>query len=258
MNSLQKRVVISVTLTTLLHASIFYTLSGIEQPKIAPKKNIEITLFQAPKQEKKAVTETIEEKPEEPTPKTKPEPVVEPEPEPEPVVEPKPEPEPVVQPEPTVKPKPVVKPKPKPKPKPVAKPKPKPKPIKVSKKKTIKPKEANTSSKKKDIAANEDTRASNTNANILEAYLYKVRVKIQRNLRYPALARRLKIQGESIVAFKILSDGSVDKSSIAIQKSSGNKSLDTQAINTILQVSPFAAPPKGKISIIVPVAFNLK
>lgn len=250
MHSSYKRVVISVAFTTLLHASLFYTLSGIEQPKIAPNKSIEITLFQALEQENKAATETIEEKSEEPTPKTKPKPVVEPEH--EPVVKPKSKP--------VVKPKPVVKAELKPVVKPKSKPivKPKSKPIKVSKKKTIKRKQTKTSSKKREITANKDTRASNTNANILEAYLYKVRVKIQRNLRYPALARRLKIQGMSVVAFNILSNGSVEKSSIKTQKSSGNSSLDAQARNTVLQVSPFGVPPKGKISIIVPVAFNLK
>ena len=224
-----KRVLVAVFSTGFLHASLFYTLNEVKQPQIAPNKTIEIEIMQELKQEKK-----------------------------------------VQKPKPVIKPKPIVKPKPKPKP--IVKPKPapvvKPKPAEVKedlieevlpKEELIEletPQEPKTSLEETTI--NDDAKASKVNADILERYLYEVRVKIQQNLRYPPLAKRLKIQGESVVAFNILKDGRVEESTITTYKSSKNSSLDAQAIRTILQVSPFGAPPSGQISIIVPVAFNLK
>ncbi|MCX6076500.1 MAG: TonB family protein [Campylobacterales bacterium] len=91
----------------------------------------------------------------------------------------------------------------------------------------------------------------------LTLYLSKIRAKIQENLNYPPLAKRLKLEGESIVAFTILSDGSVKELSIEIKNSSGYTSLDRQAINTILSVSPFDVPPQNNMSIVLPIAFKL-
>lgn len=235
-----KRVLVATLSTTLLHASLFYTLSEVKQPKIVQNKTIEIELMQAPKEEKKEVAKVkvVE----------KPKPIVEPE-----------------KPKPTLKPKPIVKQTPKP----TVEPKVVPKPIEVKKElseevikkevideKIVEQKKAQNTDNMAKAQDNQTT--SSANADILEMYLYSVRVKIQNNLRYPPLARRLKIQGESVISFNILSDGSVEASTIKTHKSSGNSSLDNRAMDTILQVSPFDAPPEGKISIIVPVAFNLK
>jgi len=244
MISLYKRVIVAVLSTTILHASLFYSLNEVKQPRIVKNKTIEIELVQEAKEEKK---ELVKEKKLE-----KPKPVV------------KPITKPVIKPKPFVKPKPIVKSEPKPKP--IVKTQPKPIEIKeeieekeveeVTQKEE--PKEITKPSTSQESTLSQDAKNSTISADELEIYLYKVRVKIQQNLRYPPLARRLKIQGESVVAFNILSDGSVEGSTISTHTSSGNSSLDRQAINTILQVSPFEAPPKGKISIIVPVAFNLK
>jgi TonB family protein len=216
-----KRVLVAVFSTGFLHASLFYTLNEVKQPQIAPNKTIEIEIMQELKQEKKVQ-----------------------------------------------KPKPVIKPKPKPivKPKPAPVVKPKPAEVKEDLIEEVLPKEEliepetpqEPKTSLEETTINDDAKASKVNADILERYLYEVRVKIQKNLRYPPLAKRLKIQGESVVAFNILKDGRVEESTITTYKSSKNSSLDAQAIRTILQVSPFGAPPSGQISIIVPVAFNLK
>lgn len=243
-----KRVLIAILSTTLLHASLFYTLNEVKQPKVIKNKTINIELMQEPKEEIKEVTKEKKQEKVKPVTKTKS----------------------VVKPKPIIKPKPIAKAVVKPEPKPIIKPEPivKTQPQAIEKKEVIEkivdaPKEVVTKTTKSPITSQEskvdaDTKSSTLSANELEIYLYKIRVKIQQNLKYPPLARRLKIQGESVVAFNILSDGSVESSTISTHKSSGNNSLDTQAINTILQLSPFLAPPKGKISIIVPVAFNLK
>lgn len=242
-----KRVIAAVLSTTLLHASIFYTLNEVKQPKVIKNKTIEIELMQEVKEEKKEIVK--EKKVEKPKPVVKPKPIAKP----KPVVKPKPKP--------IVKPKPIIKSEPKPKP--IVKTKPKPIEIKEEIEEEVVPKEepkeiTEPTKPSQETTLSEDAEDSTMSADELEIYLYKVRVKIQQNLRYPPLARRLKIQGESVVAFNILEDGSVEGSTISTHTSSGNSSLDREAINTIVQVSPFLAPPKGKISIIVPVAFNLK
>lgn len=109
-----------------------------------------------------------------------------------------------------------------------------------------------------DSSHSKEVVASKIDPSEIEKYLYKVRSKIQANLKYPALAKRLRLKGESIVEFEILDNGGVMESSCKIKHSSGHKTLDQEAMETILNISPFEAPPSGKMSIIVPVVFNLK
>jgi len=240
MNSFYNRIIISIASTTILHASIFYTLNEIEEPQVVIPKTIEIALFDMPK---------IEEK-EEIKPKEEPKPVVQ--------QKLKEEPKKIVKQE-VVKPKPIVKQE----------------PIDIEKPKEEITQEAPVESLK--IAQNEPLHVNKSNnedvsqkatqeqkasshvaPNILEEYLFRVREKIQENLRYPPLAKRLRLEGESVVGFEILDNGGVVESSCEVKKTSGHKTLDRGAIETILSVLPFEAPPSGKISIIVPVAFNLK
>jgi protein TonB len=91
----------------------------------------------------------------------------------------------------------------------------------------------------------------------IENYLSKIRVKIQSNLKYTHLARKLKLEGESIIEFVILNNGYIDELSIAIKQSSGHESLDKQAIKTLLSLLPFEIPPKDNMTIILPVVFQL-
>ncbi|MCK9474148.1 energy transducer TonB [Sulfurimonas sp.] len=246
------RAMISVASTTLLHASIFYTLNEIE-PNITPSQRVvEIASIESLKKEKKELQVAVAEQKPEPLPK----------PVPKPVQEPKPvqklKPEPVVKAEPVAKPKPIVEQSPTPLKEPLL--------VAQNEVKNMEAKEDTknnadiepTSPIKSTQKSQEAQKASSIKeANEIEQYLFKIRAKIQENLRYPPLARRLKIEGESVVRFEISSDGSVNVSSIGIKKSSGHESLDRQAMQTIQDVSPFDAPPKEVISIILPVSFNL-
>lgn len=236
MNSFYKRVVVSVASTTILHASIFYTLSEVKEPQVITPRTIEIALFDAPKTEKKE-----EIKPKE-TPKELPKKVVKQE---------------VAKPKPIVKQEKIAEIKPATQPKEEAPQEAPTKPIVVAQSDSLH-KSKSTKVEAPQKASQEQKATSKIAPNVLEAYLFKVRAKIQENLRYPSLARRLKLEGESVVGFEILDNGGVVESSCEIKKSSGHKTLDREAIETILSVLPFEAPPSGKISIIVPVAFNLK
>lgn len=239
------RAIISVASTTLLHASIFYTLNEIE-PNITPSQRVvEIASIESLKKEKKIAV--AEQKPE-PLPKT--------------VQEPKPvrklKLEPVVKAEPVAKPKHIVEQSPIPLKEPLL--------VAQNEVKNMEVKEDTknnadiepTTPIKTTQKSQEAQKASSIKkANEIEQYLFKIRAKIQENLRYPPLARRLKIEGESVVSFDIANNGSVNISSIGIKKSSGHESLDRQAMQTIEDVSPFDAPPKEVMSIILPISFNL-
>lgn len=95
------------------------------------------------------------------------------------------------------------------------------------------------------------------NSEQIEEYLSKVRAKIQSNIKYPLLAKKLKLEGESIIEFVILKSGYIDELSIVIKESSGHENLDKQAIKTLLSVLPFDIPPKNNMAIILPVVFQL-
>lgn len=234
------RAIISVASTTLLHASIFYTLNEIE-PNITPSQRmVEIASIESLKKEKKEPKVDVAEQKLEPLPK--------------PVQVPKP-----VQKQ-AKKPKPIVEQSPTPALEHLL--------MAQNDVKNMEVKEDTKNNTKiepttpiKSVQAKERQEAQKASsikeANEIEQYLFKIRAKIQENLRYPPLARRLKIEGESVVSFNILSDGSVNISSIGIKKPSGHESLDRQAMQTIEDVSPFDAPPKEVISIILPVSFNL-
>lgn len=91
----------------------------------------------------------------------------------------------------------------------------------------------------------------------IKKYLFYVRDKLQENLSYPLMAKRLQIEGTVIVRFVIEEDGSVDENSIKIVKSSGSKILDMQSIITVKNSIPFKPPPEGKIVIEIPVVFEI-
>lgn len=93
---------------------------------------------------------------------------------------------------------------------------------------------------------------------LLSRYLAKVRQKIQESLHYPAMAKKMGIEGEAVVRFLIHTNGMVDASSITIAKSSGKAILDRNAIDAVLEAIPFELPPKEDLEIVIPVVFKLK
>ncbi len=92
----------------------------------------------------------------------------------------------------------------------------------------------------------------------IQDYLYYVRDRLQENLAYPLMAKRLEIEGTVIVRFVIDKKGNVDEKSIKIVKSSGSNILDKQAIITVKNSIPFKPPPtKKNIIIEIPVVFEI-
>ncbi len=88
-------------------------------------------------------------------------------------------------------------------------------------------------------------------------YLWYVRDRLQENLIYPLVAKKLEIEGTVVVRFIIDKNGNLVPNSIKVVESSGSKILDRQAINTVKASAPFKPPPQGKITIEIPVVFQI-
>lgn len=95
-------------------------------------------------------------------------------------------------------------------------------------------------------------------ADVLSAYLSEVRRQIQNNLQYPYRAKRLGLEGSTIVSFLINQNGDIDKKSLRILQSSGNRILDKSAIESILEAAPFGKTPRKSLRINIPVIFKLR
>ncbi|MCD8543586.1 MAG: energy transducer TonB [Sulfurospirillum cavolei] len=92
----------------------------------------------------------------------------------------------------------------------------------------------------------------------MSRYLAKVRKAIQANLQYPMMAKKMGIEGETTVQFSIQADGTVDKRTLKVLHSSGKKVLDANALNAVIDASPFEKPPQEELFISVPVVFKLR
>jgi len=189
--------------------------------------------------------------------------IVEPEPvaaKPAPAPPPKPlEKKPEPKPEPKPKPKPLQKPVPKPvvKPAPLSEPKPEPKEV-ISKEDVVEPVTEPEIQKTQEATQEPSSPSASTHRyEVSESYLGRLRQKIQACLRYPMMARRLGLEGETLIRFVIRGDGSA--SGVMMERSSGHRSLDERAVATVQEAAPFEAPPEGKeLSILLPVSFTLE
>lgn len=99
---------------------------------------------------------------------------------------------------------------------------------------------------------------SHTDSEEIQRYLVQVKQKVQRHLEYPTQAKKMRLEGETILRFSIFANGSLNEISIEIVQSSGKKIFDDQAIIALKEAAPFASPPKESMILRVPVSFKLK
>lgn len=92
----------------------------------------------------------------------------------------------------------------------------------------------------------------------IQRYLAQVKQKVQRHLEYPSQAKKMRLEGETVLKFSVFANGSLNEISIEIVQSSGKKILDDQAIVALKEAAPFASPPKESMTLSVPVSFKLK
>lgn len=87
------------------------------------------------------------------------------------------------------------------------------------------------------------------------AALGHIRAMIENAITYPAIARKLRVEGVVLVTFTLKPDGTVDTAHV--KSTSGSTVLDTKAIQTILSLSGFY-PVLGKtFELSVPIVFHL-
>lgn len=86
--------------------------------------------------------------------------------------------------------------------------------------------------------------------------LGKIRSLIQNSLVYPAIARRMKIEGVVVVAFLLSKDGHVERANVVVP--SGSRTLDAKALKTVLALSGEYPHLKKKTDLQIPISFSLK
>ncbi|MDY0116100.1 MAG: TonB family protein [Sulfurimonadaceae bacterium] len=89
-----------------------------------------------------------------------------------------------------------------------------------------------------------------------DATLSLIRSMIQNSLVYPALAKRLKLEGVVVISFTLTRDGRVESAKIV--KKSKSTSLDTKALQTVTSLSGKYPQLEKQIQLQIPVAFSLK
>ena len=90
-------------------------------------------------------------------------------------------------------------------------------------------------------AASSQVKAASRRDEYIKANFSFIRDTVERNINYPAIARRMGWEGKVLVAFLIDIDGHVEN--IRVIKSCGFKALDKNAIKTIERCAPFPKPP---------------
>jgi protein TonB len=85
-------------------------------------------------------------------------------------------------------------------------------------------------------------------------HLDKIGAKVMAALQYPAMAKRMKWQGQTYIGFILHPSGEV--TDVVVEKSSGFPLLDKQAIAAVTAAAPFTGP-SAKFTITLPIRFHL-
>lgn len=88
----------------------------------------------------------------------------------------------------------------------------------------------------------------------LKEHVTYIRDLITTHLTYPPMARKMNWSGKVVVAFVVAEDGTVNN--IRVVESSGYKTLDKSALETVRSVAPFPNPPL-RAEIVVPINFRM-
>lgn len=88
-------------------------------------------------------------------------------------------------------------------------------------------------------------------------YFVKLRRLLQRRLKYPESADGRRRAGKAVVRFYLAADGRIDPSSVALAVSSGSAELDGQAVKTVAELPKLSEPPRGAMTIEIPVVFRV-
>uniref|UniRef100_A0A7V4JPH1 Energy transducer TonB n=1 Tax=Thermodesulfobacterium geofontis TaxID=1295609 RepID=A0A7V4JPH1_9BACT len=78
---------------------------------------------------------------------------------------------------------------------------------------------------------------------------------IQNNITYPYIARKMGWEGKVLISFVLTKDGKINF--LTVEKSSGYKVLDENAIDTIIKVSKYFPIPPLDVKIKIPISYKL-
>lgn len=145
-----------------------------------------------------------------------------------------------------------------PKPKPIVKEKKVKKKVVEKKKKIIKKRIVKKMQKAKPKRQKvQKTEAKVSTASLKDAYIHALREKIQRNLVYPNLAKRMRMEGVIYVTFTVFLDGSIHK--IRVRKGTKNI-LKKGAMQTLRKIALKAIPKElqvKQLELTLPISFKL-
>jgi protein TonB len=103
---------------------------------------------------------------------------------------------------------------------------------------------------------NELQRSPRSSNEIGGATLGQIRAMIENAITYPAIARKLRLEGVAMIFFVLKPNGTVQ--TVRVQSTSGSETLDKKAVQTILSLSG-QYPALGKtFELSIPIAFSLK
>lgn len=88
----------------------------------------------------------------------------------------------------------------------------------------------------------------------VKAHFIYIKKIIEKNISYPAMARRMGWQGKVVVSFVVCQNGAVEN--LQVVESSGYAQLDKNALATIRQVEPFPSPPV-RVKLVLPVMYKI-
>ena len=88
----------------------------------------------------------------------------------------------------------------------------------------------------------------------VKAHFIYIKKIIEKNIKYPPMARRMGWQGKVVVSFIVCSNGKVE--SLQVVESSGHAQLDKNALQTVKQVEPFPHPPV-RVKLVLPVTYKI-
>ena len=86
--------------------------------------------------------------------------------------------------------------------------------------------------------------------------LGQIRAMIEQAITYPAVARRLRLEGVVVLSFMLTPDGAVAKAEV--QHSSGSSVLDRKALNTLWDLSGDFPSLESITQLTIPITFSLK
>jgi len=126
--------------------------------------------------------------------------------------------------------------------------------------KTAIKKNRNTSKKEMKYIHKSIVKKTSINLEKKEHFLSELREIIAKNKSYPRIAKRMKKEGTSIIAFLLKKSGNIEN--VVLEKSCGHRIIDKAALHLVRSIVSYKPIPDDvsleDLEMIVPIAYNIK